>query len=144
MDQAEFTLHDASAFPIVRLQSQGLPAGYTRTWVAEMEALLRRGTPFALVFLDAIENEAHEDRKTRIQWLKANKAALAALCRGLISVEPNRARRLARRAQAAVVSKAFGLRVAVTADGQEAEDLARCLLAGEAPPQTDEQGAPQS
>lgn len=129
MDQAEFTLHDVSAFPIVRLRSQGLPAGYTRTWVAELEALLRHGIPFALVFLDVIENEAHEDRKTRMQWLKANKAALAALCRGIISVEPNTARRLARRAQAAVVSKAFGFRLAVTTDIQEAEQLARGLLA---------------
>jgi hypothetical protein len=138
MDQAEFTLHDATAFPIVLLRSQELPARYSWMWVAEMEALLPRGTPFALVFLDAIENEAHEDRKTRIQWLKANKAALAALCRGPISVEPNTARRLARRAQAAIGSKAFGLRGAVTADRQEAEDLAQRPVAGEASPQTDE------
>lgn len=131
MDQAEFTLHDVSAFPIVCLRSQGLPAGYTRTWVAELEALLRGGTPFALIFLDTIENETQEDRKTRMQWLKANKAALATLCRGIISVEPNTARRLARRAQAAIVSKAFGFRLAVTTDIQEAEQLARGLLADE-------------
>jgi len=138
MDQAEFTLHDVSAFPIVRLRSQGLPAGYTRTWVAELEALLQHGTPFALIFLDTIEDEAHEDRKTRMQWLKVNEAALAALCRGIISVDPNTARRLARRAQAALVSQAFGLRLAVTADRREAEGLARRLLAGEVPPHTDE------
>jgi hypothetical protein len=129
MDQAEFTLYDVSAFPIVRLRSQGLPADYTRTWIAELEALLRHGTPFALIFLDTVENEAQEDRKTRMQWLKANKAALAALCRGIISVEPNTARRLVRRAQATVVSKAFGFCFAVTTDIQEAEQLARGLLA---------------
>jgi len=128
MDQAEFTLYDVSAFPIVCLRSQGLPTGYTRTWIAESETLLRGGAPFVLIFLDAIEGEAQEDRKTRMQWLKANKTALATLCRGIISVEPNTARRLARRAQAAIVSKAFGFRLAVTTDMQEAEQLARSLL----------------
>ena len=128
MDQAEFTLHDLSTFPIVRLRSQGLPTGYTRAWVAELETLLQGGSPFVLIVLDMIENEAQEDRKTRMRWLKANKTTLATFCRGIISVEPNLARRLARRAQAAVVSQAFGLRFAVTTDVQEAEQLARGLL----------------
>jgi pantothenate kinase-related protein Tda10 len=131
MNQADFTLHDVSAFPIVRLRSQGLPAGYTRTWVAELETLMRGGAPFVLIFLDTIANEAQEDRKTRMQRLKANKAALVTLCHGIISVEPNTARRLARQAQAVIVSKAFGFRLAVTTDIQEAEQLARGLLADE-------------
>jgi hypothetical protein len=66
-----------------------------------------------------------------MQWLKTNKVTLAAVCRGIISVEPNTARRLARRAQAAIVSKAFGLRLAVVTDRQEAEQLALGLLANE-------------
>src|SRR5262245_58076488 len=116
MDQSEFTLYDVSAFPIVRLRLQELPAGYSRTWIAELETLLRGGVPFALIFLDTIENETQEDRKTRMRWLKANKTALATLCRGIISVELNTARRLVRRAQATVVSKAFGFCFAVTTD----------------------------
>jgi len=129
MTHSEFSLHDMSNFPLVRIRMQDLPTGYTRTWTAEMDALLQQGQPFALVFLDSREEESHEDRKTRIQWLKANKVALAALCRGIISIEPNMTKRLARRAQAAVVSKAFGLHLAVTTDIQEAEQLARSLLA---------------
>jgi hypothetical protein len=132
MTQSEFSLHDMSNFPLVRVRMQDLPNGYARIWTAEMNALLQQGQPFALVFLDAREEESHDDRKTRIQWLKANKTPLAALCRGFVGVEPNALKRLARRAQGAVLGKTFGLRFLVARDAEEGEDLARRLLAGEA------------
>lgn len=133
MTRKEFSLHDTSNFPVVRIRMQDLPSGYAQTWTAEMEALLQQGQPFALVFLDAREEESHEDRKLRIQWLKAHKTPLAALCRGFVGVEPNAMKRLARRAQGAVLGKTFGLRFLVARDAQEAEDFAHRLLAGEAP-----------
>jgi hypothetical protein len=138
MTPSEFSLHDMSNFPLVCVRMQALPTGYARTWTAEMDALLQRGQPFALIFLDAREEENHEDRKTRIQWLKANKAALASLCRGFVAVEPSSMKRLAKRAQGAILGKTFGLRFLVARDAQEAEDLARRLLAGEAPLAADE------
>jgi hypothetical protein len=103
-----------------------------------METLLRHGQPFALVFLDAREEESHEDRKTRIQWLKAHKTPLAALCRGFIAVEPNTMKRLTRRAQGAVLGKTFGLRFLVARNAQEAEAFARRLLESETPLETEE------
>jgi hypothetical protein len=133
MTQGEFSLHDMSNFPLVRVRMQDLPTGYARTWTAEMDALLQQGQPFALVFLDAREEESHEDRKTRIQWLKANKTALASLCRGFVAVEPSAMKRLAKRAQGVVLGKTFGLRFLVARDAEAAEDLAHRLLAGEAP-----------
>jgi hypothetical protein len=138
MTHSEFSLHDMANFPIVRVRMQDLPTGYARTWTEEMDALLQQGQPFALVFLDAREEESHEDRKLRIQWLKAHKTPLTALCRGFVGVEPNAMKRLAKRAQGAVLGKTFGLRFLVARDAQEAEDLARRLLAGEAPPTADE------
>ena len=138
MTQSEFSLHDMSNFPLVRVRMQDLPTGYAQTWTAEMDALLQQGQPFALIFLDAREEESHEDRKTRIQWLKTNKAALASLCRGFVAVEPSSMKRLAKRAQGVVLGKTFGLRFLVARDAQEAEDLAHHLLAGEAPLAADE------
>jgi hypothetical protein len=91
-----------------------------------------RASRSRLSSLDAREEKSHEDRKLRIQWLKAHKTTLAALCRGVVGVEPNAMKRLAKRAQGAVLGKTFGLRFLVACDVQEAEDLARRLLAGEA------------
>ena len=138
MTHSEFSVHDMSNFPIVRVRMQNLPAGYARAWTAEMDVLLQQGQPFALLFLDAREEESHEDRKTRIRWLKAHKTTLASLCRGFVAVEPNAVKRLAKRAQGAVLGKTFGLRFLLARDTEEAEDLARRLLAGEAPLDADE------
>lgn len=129
-----FALHDMSAFPVVRLSGRALPAGYAAQWTAEMDALVARGQPFALLLLDSAENETHEDQKQRVLWLKANKGPFAAVCRGVIGVEPDRAQRLLKRAQGAMVALAFGLTFRVVASPAEAEALARRLLAGELPP----------
>lgn len=134
MTPSEFSLHDVSNFPLVRIRMQDLPTRYAQAWTEEMEALLQKGQPFALVFLDAREAEDHEDRKTRIQWSKAHKATLATLCRGCVGVEPNVMKRVAKRAQGAVLGKTFGLRFLVARDAEEAEDLARRLLSDGALP----------
>lgn len=126
-------LHDLSDFPLVRLSGRGLPEGYGPQWVAEMDALVDRGEPFALVFLDAAENEPHEDRKLRTLWLKRNKARFAAICRGIVASEPDAARRLVMRAQAAGLALAFGMTLAIVPDRQAAERRALELLAGAAP-----------
>jgi hypothetical protein len=136
----EFSLHDISNFPLVRIRLQNLPTGYARIWTAEMSALLQQTQPFVLVFLDAREEESLEDRKTRILWLKANKAALAARCRGFVAVEPSSIKRLAKRTQGAVLGKTFGLRFLVVRNVEEAEGLARRLLADEAPLDADAYG----
>jgi hypothetical protein len=128
-----FKFFDVSRFPLVAIEGSRLPAGYAPQWIAEMEVLLARGAPFAFVFLDSVENPTHADQKAQTQWLKRNKKALAAVCRGAVSVEPDRAKRLLKRAQALAITAAFGLRFAVAPDRAEAERRARLLLAGETP-----------
>ena len=131
----DFRFYDVSDFPIVRIRGSALPAGHAAQWIKEMEALLTNAEPFAFVFLDNAEHPEHEDQKAQMQWLKANKKALARICRGIASVEPDRARRLVKRAQAVAMSAAFGLRMSVAPDPQEAEARARRFLAGQDVPE---------
>ena len=97
----DFRFYDVSDFPIVRIRGSALPAGYAAQWIKEMEALLTNAEPFAFVFLDNAEHPEHEDQKAQMQWLKANKKALARICRGIASVEPDRARAIGAALQAA-------------------------------------------
>ena len=76
----DFRFYDVSDFPIVRIRGSALPAGYAAQWIKEMEALLTNAEPFAFVFLDNAEHPEHEDQKAQMQWLKANKKALARIC----------------------------------------------------------------
>lgn len=128
----EFKYFDLSRFPIVEIAGSRLPPGYAPQWIAEMDTLLGRGAPFAFVFLDSVEHPTHEDQKAQTQWLKKNKKALAAVCRGAVAIEPDRTKRLLKRAQALAVTAAFGLRFSVAPDREEAEQRVRRLLAGEA------------
>jgi len=129
---SQFEFFDVSRFPIVRIQGSRLPPGYAPQWIAEMDALLARGQPFAFVFLDSVEHPEHADQKAQTQWLKKNRKPLAALCRGAVAVEPDRAKRLLKRAQALAITAALGLRFSIAADREEAERRARKLMAGEA------------
>jgi hypothetical protein len=134
LDLSEFELHDVSRFPIVCLHGRGLPNGYGPQWAKEMETLLHRNEPFALVFPDSVENEAHEDQALRARWLKANKERLAAVCRAVVGVEPNKALRLMKRAQGLAIAAAFGLNFRITATVEEAEKLAALALQDEVLP----------
>lgn len=123
-----FCLYDLSAFPVVRIAGSKLPPGYTAQWIAEMNELMRMGRPFAFVFLDSNENPTPADQKAQAKWLKANKKPLAAICRGAVSVEPDTAKRLLKKAQALAITAAFGLRFAVVASQPEAERLAALFI----------------
>lgn len=136
-ERKQFMFHDVSDFPVVRLSGRGLPDGHGTQWAAEMDSLLAKKQPFVLIFLDTLEKEEHDDKKVRAVWIKRNKKDLAALCRGFISIEPDKATRLLKRAQGVAMAAAFGLRLKFTADVAEAEALARRLLAGENAPDTD-------
>lgn len=128
-----FKFYDVSRFPLVEIEGSRLPPGYAPQWIAEMEALVARGEPFVFVLLDSVEDPTHADQKAQTQWFKRNKKALAAVCRGVVGVEPDRAKRLLKRAQALAISAAFGLRFSIAPDRDEAERRARRLLAGEMP-----------
>jgi hypothetical protein len=139
MHLSEFKFHQTQDFPIVRISGRGLPVGYGPQWVAEMEALLAMGKAFVIVILDSAENPDHEDQKTLVVWVKSNKKKLSSLCRGLVSIEPDRATRLMKRAQGAAMALAFGLRMKIAADLPQAEALAKCLLSGENPSEADDE-----
>lgn len=135
----QFKFYDVADFPIVRIQGTLLPRGYGPQWVAEMNAFLAHGKPFAIVAIDSAQNPDHEDQKALTLWIKANKKPLSAICKGFISIEPDRAARLLKRAQGAAMAVAFGLRMKVAADLPQAEALARRLLQGEDPPEDDDE-----
>ena len=127
----DFRHYDIAEFPIVSIRGSRLPAGYAPQWIREMDALVAHAQPFAFVFIDSAEHPEHEDQKAQMQWLKAHKKALAEVCRGIVAVEPDRAKRLLKRAQAAAISLGFGLRMSIAPDLDEARSRARRLLAGD-------------
>jgi hypothetical protein len=97
-----------------------------------MDALIEGRARFVLIYPKAERDEAHEDRKVRGAWLKQNKDRLAELCLGLIVVEPDAARRAELEAMLPNLVRAFGTPQVATASMEEAQVLARRLLAREA------------
>jgi hypothetical protein len=106
--------------------------------MAEMDALLGLGKPFAFIFLDSAENPTHEDQKAQAKWMKKHRKPLAAYCRGAVSIEPDFAKRVLKQAQALAITAAMGLRFSIAPDRENAEARARRLLAGEALPDDEE------
>jgi len=115
-----FRIYDISAWPIVMLRSGARVPGYALQWMQEMDALLARKQPFAMLHGVQAEDEAPEDRRLRAIWLKENKAALAEHCRALVHVEPNAARRMAIQAEVAIAVRAFKLPMEIVASFEEA------------------------
>lgn len=128
----DITTLDLSAFPIVKGRSTGLSEGYSATWIDEMENLLGGGRPFVLLYGEARSDEAHSDQKARGLWLKANRARLSVLCRGVVSVEEDPSLRAKRQAQGAGLRTAFGINMLVAANAEEAMAIADRLLAAQA------------
>lgn len=95
-----------------------------------MDRLIATDMPFVMIYPPRRHEEAHADRVARGQWLKHNKAALAARCLALIVIEPDAARRAELEAVFPGLVKAFGTPQATRATAAEAEALARHLLDG--------------
>lgn len=129
-DTTLFSIHDVSDFPIVRFRPETAIGGYAPLWENDMDALLRHGEPFVMLFELERNDEAHVDRKQRGLWLKHHKAALAAICRGLVSIEADAQQRARLQAMAAGAMKAFGIVQEVAATREEAEALMVWLLDG--------------
>ena len=123
-----FAIHDVSDFPIVRFRPETAIAGYAPLWENEMDTLLRHGLPFVMLFEQQRSEEAQIDRKRRGLWLKHPKLALAAICRGLVSIESDPEKRAQMQQMAAGAMKAFGILQAVAATRDEADALVARLL----------------
>ena len=127
-DSTQFSIHDVRDFPIVRFRPETAVEGYAPLWENDMDALLRHGEPFVMLFEQERSDEAHVDRKRRGLWLKHHKVALAALCRGLVSVEADAEQRARLQALAAGAMQAFGIVQEVAATRDEADALMVWLL----------------
>ena len=127
-DATLYSIHDVSDFPIVRFRPETAVEGYAPLWENDMDALLRHGEPFVMLFEQERSDEAHLDRKRRGLWLKHNKVALAAICRGLVSIEADAQQRARLQAMAAGAMKAFGIVQEVAATRDEADALMVWLL----------------
>jgi hypothetical protein len=130
MDVAAFKFHDVSDFPVVRISGRNLPNGYSAQWAREMENLVANGRPFSLILLDGIEEPTHEDQKTQMRWLKTHKRELAAICTAIVSIEPDRTKRILKRAQGLAIAAAMGLRFNVAPNREAAEQRAQLLVSG--------------
>jgi hypothetical protein len=127
LDPDDFKLHDVSRFPMCVFRQERAQAGYAPSWETEMEALLRNGQPFCVVYVELDPEESHEDRKHRAIWLKHNKERLGLYCKAFISVEPDAGRREQAAAQGEVVVKAFGIAHEAVPTLEEAVALTRRL-----------------
>ena len=127
-DATLYSIHDVSDFPIVRFRPETAVEGYAPLWENDMDALLRHGEPFVMLFEQERSDEAHVDRKRRGLWLKHHKVALAAICRGLVSIEADAQQRARLQAMAAGAMKAFGIVQEVAATRDEADALMVWLL----------------
>lgn len=127
---AHFSIHDVSDFPIVRFRPETAVEGYAPLWENDMDALLRHGAPFVMLFEEKRSDEAHADRKRRGLWLKHHKVALAAICQGLVSIESDGEKRAQLQAMAAGAMKAFGILQEVAATREQADALMVWLLGG--------------
>ncbi|AHI75928.1 hypothetical protein [Burkholderia thailandensis] len=127
LDPRDFIVHDISRFPMCVFRERAATHGYAPQWEQEIDALMRRGAPFVVVYVSLDADEHHDDRRHRAMWLKRNKAALAAVCKALISVEPDAERRAAAVEQGRTAVSAFGIPHAAVASLGEAAALAARL-----------------
>ena len=129
--QQQPKVHDASDFPIVRLERSSIYEGYGALWCAEMDEFLARGKPFVLIYVHAGgPDEAHDDRVMRAAWLKSHKEMLDGILLAVIHVEPEPTKRAQLEKKLPMLAKAFGTPQAVRASRDEAEALGRHVLAG--------------
>ncbi|MFM0648558.1 hypothetical protein PQR14_29900 [Paraburkholderia bryophila] len=109
MQLSDFTVHDIARFPEVRCAPETVHPGYSAQWRLELEALIERGEPFFMLFAEGEFNEEPEDTRVRAVWLKENKANLASVCRSIVSIERDEAKRAKLLGQLAGLEKAFGI-----------------------------------
>lgn len=127
LDPNDFTVHDIHHFPVCVFRAESATPGYALRWEREIDALMRHGEPFVVVYIELDADETHDDRKHRAVWLKQNKNALGAVCKALVSVEPDPDRRAEVAAQGEVAVKAFGIPHHAVASFGQAVSLAAQL-----------------
>lgn len=128
----KFTLHTVDRFPIVYFKPEHAQGGFAGVWIKEMEFLLARREPFAIISPPSTRSEHRSDLRERSLWMTANRDRLAKLCRGVISVEPDGTQRAKVADAIAAYGITFGVHQLIVDDMAGAEHLAISLLT--APP----------
>jgi len=122
---------DASEFPVVHIHGPNLIPGVGPHIIEDLETLIRHGQAFVLVIVNGDEpppQRQHDEDKARMLWLKENKARLASVCKGIVSVMPDRQRIPLVEKQAAGLQTALGIPFLVTASHRDATAQAISLL----------------
>jgi len=128
MNSNDFKIHDIRDFPVCIIEPDVVVPGYSQQWQREIDALVNRGESFVLIYREPGDDEPHEDRKARAQWLKHNKGRFAGLCLGIISVLADAPRRAHFDAMGKMGEQAFGVRYRTAATLEEGVMLAGRLL----------------
>lgn len=133
MNRDHFFFHDLSRFPIVTAKHGGAPAGYSASWIREMEMLVDNPQSFVMVMPDMRMEAGHDDRKAMIDWQTRNMQRLKARCRAFIAVErePDALNRIRQRGEK--MARAFGMPFLAVATSAEALQCARELLGHSGP-----------
>lgn len=129
MNPEDFSLHDVSTFPIVRLAKSIEGAGLSPQWCSEMERLFRGRQSFVLIYPSPSGEEAFEDRTARTLWMKANRERMKEHCLSVIIVEPDEQQRVDLEKVFPHLEHAFGAPQCAAASSAEAQAIARRLLA---------------
>jgi len=133
MNRDQFFFHDLSHFPIVTAKHGGAPAGYSASWIREMEMLLDNPQTFVMVVPDMRQEAGHDDRKAMVEWQTTNMPRLKARCRAFIAVErePDALDKMRKRGEK--MARAFGMPFLAVATANEAMQCARELLGHSGP-----------
>ncbi|MFM0642738.1 hypothetical protein PQR14_00290 [Paraburkholderia bryophila] len=124
LDVQAFSVLDVAQFPTVIVRNEAIRPGYAAQWEREMEALIAHAVPFVMFHIEVRDHETNDDFKQRGVWLKQNKAALARVCRMLVTVESDDTKRETARIQGRGATRAFGIPHRAVATLAEAWDIA--------------------
>nr|WP_312478301.1 hypothetical protein [Achromobacter ruhlandii] len=128
MNRDQFFFHDLSQFPIVTARHGSAPAGYSASWIREMEMLVDNPQTFVMVVPDMRSEASHDDRKAMIEWQTSNMPRLKARCRAFIAVERDAGALDKIRKRGEKMARAFGMPFLAVATPHEAVQCARELL----------------
>lgn len=124
-----FVIHDISAFPIVLQRADAVRPGYAARWEREMDALLQAPTAFVIILQQGQADQSNADVRSRALWLKRNRELFATVCKAVIGIEGDSAKRADFEIQALFMADAFGTKLEIAASDEEAASMAKAILA---------------
>lgn len=130
MSSRQLSVIDATRFPLLSIDGARMIPGDGARIIDELETLIQSGRAFVLIISNSggPKGHKHDDDKERMLWLKENKARLAAVCRGIISVVPDKDRVVQAEKQTAGLRAALGIHFAAVESQSSAEALGSDLL----------------